>query len=212
MTAKGLFNKKHFLYGIFSVIAGLIAIIWPKDAVEFLVILFGFAAITDGIVTLTKIKMFMDGSIIKKTVIIRALVSILIGLLAVTFPFIFRGAISTVIAIFTYILAIYALLAGAIEFYIALQLKNDTDDVKSLVIQAFIYLAVSLVLFLLGARLPQIIMRVVGIALVIFGIIIAIVGWKKKPIEIKPEDVEIKDAPESTEEQDDSVAEPIETE
>ena len=81
-------NPRIFL-GILSAVVGLLAVINPQSSIEAIVILIGIGAIVNGINSILKVKRFSFSPYFERTVIIKSVAGILVGILAVILPFAF---------------------------------------------------------------------------------------------------------------------------
>ena len=97
-------NPRIFL-GILSAVVGLLAVINPQSSIEAIVILIGIGAIVNGINSILKVKRFSFSPYFERTVIIRSVAGILVGILAVILPFAFFNMIQKIVRILLYIQA-----------------------------------------------------------------------------------------------------------
>ena len=99
-------NPRIFL-GILSAVVGLLAVINPQSSIEAIVILIGIGAIVNGINSILKVKRFSFSPYFERTVIIKSVAGILVGILAVILPFAFFNMIQKIVRILLYIQACF---------------------------------------------------------------------------------------------------------
>ena len=117
-------NPRIFL-GILSAVVGLLAVINPQSSIEAIVILIGIGAIVNGINSILKVKRFSFSPYFERTVIIRSVAGILVGILAVILPFAFFNMVQKIVRILLYIQAVFLLLSAISEFILVSGTENS---------------------------------------------------------------------------------------
>jgi uncharacterized membrane protein HdeD (DUF308 family) len=105
------------LRGIFSVLFGVGAFVWPGITLETLVLLFGFYAIADGIFSLITARMSSAAGGHWGWMVFEVLLSILSGVLALAWP-----AITALVLLL--LIAGYAIVTGFTQIAAAFQMRN----------------------------------------------------------------------------------------
>ena len=161
--------KRWYLFsGILAAILGLIVIIFPSFWIKLVVVIIGLAAIAYGIYSLRFTKAISDDISYRRTIIIKSIVSIIAGLMAVLFPLAIGGAAWTAMI---WVLIIYLLASAAIGFYAAALLKDSGVERKRYIIENLLLLAVAVVLILISPRaLGNAIIRMIGVVVLIAGV------------------------------------------
>ena len=125
--------KRWYLFsGILAAILGLLVIIFPSFWIKLVVVIIGLAAIAYGIYSLRFTKAISDDISYRRTIIIKSIVSIIAGLMAVLFPLAIGGAAWTAMI---WVLIIYLLASAAIGFYAAALLKDSGVERKRYIIE-----------------------------------------------------------------------------
>ena len=165
----GAFMKRWYLFsGILAAILGLLVIIFPSFWIKLVVVIIGLAAIAYGIYSLRFTKAISDDISYRRTIIIKSIVSIIAGLMAVLFPLAIGGAAWTAMI---WVLIIYLLASAAIGFYAAALLKDSGVERKRYIIENLLLLAVAVVLILISPRaLGNAIIRMIGVVVLIAGV------------------------------------------
>ncbi len=160
--------KRWYLFsGIVAALLGLLIIIFPSFWIKLVVIMIGLAAIAYGIYSLKFTKAISEDIFYRRTIIIKSIVSIVAGVMAVLFPLAIGGAAWTAMI---WLLIIYLLASAAIGFYAAALLKDSGLERKKYIIENLLLLAVAVVLILISPRdLGKAIIRLIGIVVMVGG-------------------------------------------
>ena len=191
--------KRWYLFsGILAALLGLLVIIFPSFWIKLVVVIIGLAAIAYGIYCLKFTKALSDDIYYRRTILIKSIVSIIAGVMAVLFPLAIGGAAWTAMI---WVLIIYLLASAAIGFYAAALLKDSGVERKRYIIENLLLLAVAVVLILISPRaLGNAIIRLIGIVVLVAGIALILFDVLTTKNEIKAEVVEVKEeAPENAE-------------
>ena len=142
--------KRWYLFsGILAALLGLLVIIFPSFWIKLVVVIIGLAAIAYGIYCLKFTKALSDDIYYRRTILIKSIVSIIAGVMAVLFPLAIGGAAWTAMI---WVLIIYLLASAAIGFYAAALLKDSGVERKRYIIENLLLLAVAVVLILISPR------------------------------------------------------------
>ena len=192
--------KRWYLYsGILAAVLGLLIIIFPAFWIKLVVIMLGLAAIAYGIYSLKFTKTVYDDSYYKKTILIKSIVSIVAGVMAVLFPLAIGGAAWSAMI---WVLIIYLLLSAAAGFYAAALLKDSGVERKRYIIENLLLLATAVILILISPRsLGNAIIRLIGIITLVAGVVLIVFDVFSAKDEVKADVVDVKDEVESSEEE-----------
>ena len=165
--------KRWYLFsGILAAILGLLVIIFPAFWIRLVVEIIGLSTIVYGIYCLKFTKVISDNSGYRRTILIKSIVSILAGLMAVLFPLAIGGAAWTAMI---WLLIIYLLISAAFGFYAAALLKDSDIDRKRYIIENLLLLAAAVLLVLISPRaLGNAIIRLIGIITLVAGTVLVI--------------------------------------
>ena len=184
--------KRWYLFsGILAALLGLLVIIFPTFWIRLVVIIIGLAAIAYGVYCIKFTKAVFDDSYYKKTILIKSIVSIIAGVMAVLFPLAIGGAAWSAMI---WVLIIYLLVSAAIGFYAAALLKDSGVERKRYIIENLLLLAVSILLILISPRdLGKAIIRLIGIVVLVGGAGLILFDVFSNRNEVKADVVEVKD-------------------
>lgn len=180
---------KNFVFGILTAVIGLIVLIFPKRSIEVVVILLGICAIINGIYNLTKVYKISENPEFKRVVLIRSVVSIILGILAVALPFMFIKVIETIVKILLYVEAIYLILSAFAEIFMVEKLKSENTNVKNLQLEILGSILIAVLLFLLAANFAETVVRILGVVCMVAGISYSVFYYFHKPIIVEAENV-----------------------
>lgn len=190
--------KRWFLYeGILLAVLGLLLIIFPTFWVKLVVILLGIGSIGYGIYSLKYTKSLYKNTHYERSILIKSIISIVIGFLVVVFPLFFAKAAWTVMM---WILIIYLIATAVLGFYAASLLKDTGIERKRYFIENIILLVIAIALILLSpAALGKVIIRIVGIASMVLGLGLVIYDLvSKKDVTVVSEYVDTTDTTDSS--------------
>ena len=184
--------KRWYLFsGILAAILGLLVIIFPQFWIRLVVVIIGLAAIAYGIYCIKFTKAVFDDSYYKRTILIKSIVSIIAGIMAVLFPLAIGGAAWTAMI---WVLIIYLLVSAAIGFYAAALLKDSGVERKRFIVENLLLLAVAVVLILISPRaLGNAIIRLIGIIVMVAGIVLVVFDILSSKNEVKAEVIDVKE-------------------
>ena len=183
--------KRWYLFsGILAALLGLLIIIFPAFWIKLVVIIIGLAAIAYGIYSIKFTKEISEELSYRRTILIKSIVSIVAGLMAVLFPLAIGGAAWTAMI---WVLIIYLLLSAAAGFYAAALLKDSGVERKRYIIENLLLLATAVILILISPRaLGNAIIRLIGVIVLVGGIALVIFDLLSSKNEIEAE-VTVKD-------------------
>jgi len=184
--------KRWYLFsGILAALLGLLVIIFPSFWIKLVVIMIGLAAIGYGIYSLKFTKSLSEDLGYRRTILIKSIVSIIAGVMAVLFPLAIGGAAWTAMI---WVLIIYLLISAAAGFYAAALLKDSGVERKRYIIENLLLLAVAVLLILISPRsLGNAIIRLIGIVVLVGGVALILFDVFSNRNVVKADVVEVKD-------------------
>ncbi len=184
-------KKWYMTAGILAAVLGLLIIIFPAFWINLVVTVLGLGAIAYGIYNIKFAKDLIEVEIYKKTIMIKSIVSIVIGAMAVLFPFAIGNAAWTAMKI---VLIIYLIGAAAVGFFSVSLMKDTEIERKRYIFENLILLGIAVVLILLSPKaLGEAIVRIIGIVAVVCGVCLIAFELIAKKKEIVVTTVEIND-------------------
>ena len=191
--------KRWYLFsGILAVVLGLLVIAFPEFWIRLVVEIIGLSAVGYGIYSIKFTKVISEDFGYRRTILIKSIISIIAGAMAVLFPLAIGGAAWTAMI---WVLIIYLLISAAFGFYAAALLKDSEIDRKRYIIENLLLLAIAVILVLISPRsLGNAIIRIIGIITFAAGLVLIlfdVLSAKKEKNEV----IESDDAKEQTDEQ-----------
>jgi uncharacterized membrane protein HdeD (DUF308 family) len=161
------------LRGVFAVLFGIFAFIWPGVTLAALVLVWGVYAIADGVMALIAAFTMHEGG---KPMWALIVVGIL-GLAAGIVTFLWPGMTALVLLMF---IASWAVLMGIFEIAAAIRLRKQIENEWLLALSGVVSIAFGVLMFLQpGAGALAVIWLIGGFSL-IFGILLIVLGFKLK--------------------------------
>lgn len=158
------------LRGIFAVLFGIGAIIWPGLTVTVLVILFGAYSLVDGIFML--IAGIRGGAGVHRLPLIgQGILSIVLGILVLAWPGL------TALALL-YFIAVWAIIIGIIQIVSAVQLRKEIANEWFLGIAGAISVLFGLICFIRPLSGALAVIWLIGIYAILFGIVLIVLGFR----------------------------------
>ncbi|AEE17573.1 DUF308 domain-containing protein [Treponema brennaborense] len=181
-------RKTYIGLGILTIVIGLLMLLSPNSWIAVMVIILGSAAILNGVFNLFYLRSIIDDPYYRNAIIIRGILSIIVGLLAIILPLAIAGFVWTVM---TYTLAVYLLVSAGIEIYAALKMKAAGIPVKPYYSEIVVSVILAIVLFIISpSTLGTTLIRICGVLLILTGIGVIFWEWKNRNYVINPDSVE----------------------
>lgn len=178
-------KKWNLYYGIIMALIGLLVIIFPAFWVKVVVILLGLSAACYGVYGLKVNKAIFENTMYERTILIKSIASIVIGVMAILFPLAIGNAAW---AAMIWVLIIYLILAALMGFYAAALLKDSGIPRKKYFLENLGLIAAAVLLILVSPKsLGTAILRIIGAVVMIIGIglIIFEILSKKKEVVVE---------------------------
>lgn len=194
-----------YIYGALLVICGILIVSIPQFWIRFFVVVFGLAAIAYGIYEFILVKDIPeDAPKYKKSILIKASVSVVFGVLSVVIPV---AVADTLWKIGVYLFAAGLIIVSALGFYSVSVLQETSPKRKQYIIENLALLVVAILMFLISPdALGKTIIRIVGIIGIIAGLLwIVITAITKsgvsKDIVVEAHNVDVTDVKSETAEE-----------
>ena len=175
-----IMKKNNILIGILLAVIGLLMLIIPDQCIKAVVVVLGIGAIANGVYNLLYIRKLVPDSSFQHIIISRAMMSIVIGLLAFFLPLIFAEVMWTVMI---YVLAVYLLISAGMELYAAGKLRDTGLDRRQFLLDAVISVAAAIAMFIIPAKIGIAFVRLAGIVLILVGAAYIFYAWRNRPAE-----------------------------
>ena len=175
-----LMRKNNILIGILLAVIGLLMVIIPSQCIKAVVVVLGVGAIANGVYNLLYVSKLVPDISFQRVIISRAMMSIVIGLLAFFLPLIFAEVMWTIMI---YVLAVYLLLSAGMELYAAGKLRDTGIDRRQFLLDALISIAAAIAMFIIPAKIGIAFVRLAGLVLILVGAAYIFYAWRNRPAE-----------------------------
>ncbi|MBQ6779929.1 MAG: DUF308 domain-containing protein [Treponema sp.] len=180
-------DKNKFFLGVMIAVVGLFMLLSPDSFIKFAVVILGVALIFDGIFILVAVRNLVTDKHYAFVMAVHGWLSIAVGAVAVCIPLVLADIFWGIMA---YTIAVYLLVAAAMEIYAINMLSRNGISTKKSIFEVIICLVLSIILFMLPSQtIGHAAVYVCGVILLISGVSFALVQWKLKPIIIQPDSV-----------------------
>jgi uncharacterized membrane protein HdeD (DUF308 family) len=157
------------LRGVAAVLFGLIALIWPGLTTVALAIVFGVYALMDAI--LLGYAAFRAAPGTRTPLVVQAVLSAIMGLIALIWP------VAAVIAL-VFVIGVWAVITGVSEIVTAVRLRAHISSEWLLIFAGALSVVFGLLLWFWPLAGAQAIVFVVGIYALIFGVVMIVAGFR----------------------------------
>lgn len=194
-------KTKNIVFGGILAVIGLLMLINPGACINAVVVLVGLTAIAAGGYNLFYTLKNITVPEIKKMILIKSIVSIVIGLVAVICPFALVKTVTSIWKIISYVLAVYLILFAATNVYSSIKFRKTAgDDFKKNLIEGIICFLIAVLLLIIPIEeVGLTIVRVLGTISIIIGAVLIFVevGIARRTTVVSKEDVNVVDDDES---------------
>lgn len=189
-------TKNIVLGGILAVI-GLLMIINPGACINAVVVLVGLTAVVIGGYNLFYTYKNCTVSQAKKMILIKSIVSIVIGLIAVISPFALVKTVASIWKIISIVLGVYLILFAAAGIYSGIKYKSENpEDFKKNLTEGIICVLIAILLFIIPVGAVGLtIVKALGVIGIIVGAVLILVevGIARRTTVATKDDVTIVD-------------------
>lgn len=183
-------KKNSLLIGILLFVIGLLMLIKPAGCIKAVVIILGIEAVANGIYQLIYERKLFPDTTFQYSILIRSMLSIVVGLLAISLPLAFAAGIIKLIA---YLLGIYFVIVAVLLFYSIGKLRGSNVERKPFVVEALISLVGAVVMFFIQGLVSLdsgcTIIRICGLLVLLLGVLFVFVHMKNRPLVQEPVEV-----------------------
>ena len=168
------FLNKWWLFalrGLFAVIFGVLALIWPGLTLQALVLLFGAYALVDGIFAVTAGIVSIGSFKQWWAVLLEGVVGILVGFLTFFSPNI-TGLV------FLYFIAAWAIVTGVFEIVAAIQLRSVISGEWRMVLSGILSILFGVLLFVFPGAGAVSLVWLIGFYAIVFGITLIVLAFR----------------------------------
>ncbi len=149
--------------GLFAILFGLFALVWPRLTLEVLVLFIGAYALVDGVFAVIAALTHRAGHDSWWVLLLEGLVGIAAGIVILLQP-----GLATLVLI--YVIAFWAILTGVLEIVAAIQLRKEIPGEWLLALSGLVSLALGALLLIFPAAGAVAVAWVIGLYAILFGV------------------------------------------
>ena len=159
--------RSYLIAGIVFTITGLIMLFAPRGFIGAVVISLGVAAFASGLYTFTRFRTELDDPVFRRTLTVRSILGMAVGLVAIILPIAFSGTVRVITA---YILAAHLIVSAVLEIYAVTRMKESGLETTGYLYEAIASLGIALILLIFPGSTGIFLVRVAGALVVLTGI------------------------------------------
>ena len=170
-------KTKNVILGAILAILGIIMIAIPDTCIKAAVVLVGAAAVAFSVYNLLVVYKQSQDAAFKKTLLIKSIITFVVGLISVICPFVLVKTVEAIWKIISIILAVYMILYAGVSVYSAAKLRNSfPEESKKLIMEALIFVAIAILLIIIPIdQFGKAFVRIVGLGGLIIGLVMVAV-------------------------------------
>lgn len=168
-------QKTNFITGLVLVSVGFLLLIIPNQIVKAVVIVLGAEAIVNGVFSFLTVRQLVADESFRFPILIRSVISVVVGLLAVFLPLAVAGVMWTVML---YVLGVYLFFAAVMELFAMAKLRDTDINRKQFVFEAIVSIFVAVILFILPRQIGAAILRIFGAVIFVIGGVLLFVSLR----------------------------------
>ncbi|MGP1458367.1 MAG: DUF308 domain-containing protein [Treponema sp.] len=173
-------NKNNIAIGVILAVIGLLMLIIPEQCVKAVVIMIGLGSALNGVYSLVHTRKLVPDASFQYVIISRAMMSIVVGLLAFLLPLTVAKAMWTAMI---YVLAVYLLVYAGMVLYALGMIRDSSVDRRQFLLEALIAFAAAVAMFIIPAKIGIAFVRLSGAALILAGAAYIFYAWRNRPAE-----------------------------
>ncbi|MEM7800032.1 MAG: DUF308 domain-containing protein [Chloroflexota bacterium] len=163
--------------GILAVALGAYMILQRENFIQLLVMGFGVYVFLTGLFAIIAAFRISDDRRRRRTILIRGLLNMIVGGVAVSLPFLFAQVTWTIML---YLVAVQLVIASVLEFLVAFRLRQAKLPMGPALFGGFISLAFAILLFSAPEFIGLTLIWVVGAVILTFGLMTIWFGWRMR--------------------------------
>ena len=168
------------LRGVFAVLFGVLAFVWPGITLQALVLLFGAYALVNGIFTLILAGRAPKGTPGIGTLVLLGLLGIAAGIVAFVYPGI--TALSLL-----WVIAFWAIVTGVFEIAAAIRLRRELTNEWVLILSGLLSVAFGVLVILMPGAGALSIVWLIGAYAILFGILMLTLAFRMRGVVSGPQ-------------------------
>ena len=174
----GLATSLTALRGVILIVAGLFALVYPREALRLLIFVGGGILILDGVLNMASLKLSGPRDLTFWTGVVRSVLAILAGLLVLLSPWLVPMISVSTLRI---IVGVQAICVGMIEIFgLLLRQPKARAQVWPTLISGGAYALFGLCLIILPVGGAMVVAQIVAVLMVVFAISLLVGVWRQR--------------------------------
>ena len=172
-------KTKNVILGVILAVLGIVMIAIPDTCIKAVVVIVGLAAVAFSAYNLLVIYKKSEDAAFKKTLLIKSIITFVVGLISVICPFILVKTVAAIWKIISIVLAVYLILYAGVSVYSSAKLRSSfPEESKKLIFEALIFVAIAILLIIIPIeQFGRAFVRIVGLGGLIVGIVMVAVEF-----------------------------------
>ena len=172
-------KTKNVILGVILAVLGIVMIAIPDTCIKAAVVIVGLAAVAFSAYNLLVIYKKSEDAAFKKTLLIKSIITFVVGLISVICPFVLVKTVAAIWKIISIVLAVYLLLYAGVSVYSSAKLRSSfPEESKKLIFEALIFVAIAILLIIIPIeQFGRAFVRIVGLGGLIVGIVMVAVEF-----------------------------------
>ena len=172
-------KTKNVILGVILAVLGIVMIAIPDTCIKAAVVIVGLAAVAFSAYNLLVIYKKSEDAAFKKTLLIKSIITFVVGLISVICPFVLVKTVATIWKIISIVLAVYLILYAGVSVYSSAKLRSSfPEESKKLIFEALIFVAIAILLIIIPIeQFGRAFVRIVGLGGLIVGIVMVAVEF-----------------------------------
>lgn len=170
-------KTKNIILGAVLAIIGIVMIAIPDACIKAVVVIVGAAAVAFSVYNLLVVYKQSQDAAFKKTLLIKSIITFVVGLISVICPFVLVKTVAAIWKIISIILAVYLILYAGLSVYSSAKLRATfPEESKRLIFEALIFVAIAILLIIIPIEsFGRAFVRIVGLGGLIIGLVMVAV-------------------------------------
>ncbi len=170
-------KTKNIILGAVLALIGILMVAIPEACIRAVVVLVGAAAVAFSVYNLLVVYKQTEDAAFKKTILIKGIITFIVGLVAVICPIVLMKTMDVIWKIISIILSVYLILYGGVSVYSAAKLKpHFPQESRRLIFEALICVAIAVLMIIISIdSFVRAFIQIVGIGGILIGLIMIVV-------------------------------------
>lgn len=170
-------KTKNIILGAVLAIIGIVMIAIPDACIKAVVVIVGAAAVAFSVYNLLVVYKQSQDAAFKKTLLIKSIITFVVGLISVICPFVLVKTVAAIWKIISIVLAVYLILYAGLSVYSSAKLRAAfPEESKRLIFEALIFVAIAILLIIIPIEsFGRAFVRIVGLGGLIIGLVMVAV-------------------------------------